>query len=447
MIFSSKAEYGVRLMVELGRQTPDQPTSLKAIADAEGLPLAYLEQVVARLRRADLVMSARGAHGGYWLARDPAEITMYDVVGALEGPIAPMECFVHDQMERIVCSHLPQETQRPVRHQAAVDASPGRDHPLAADDDARGTRRVLPQARASASNPRRELRPAGASDRAHLSGRARRDGTQLEKQRLNPERQMPDLEIRNLHVRAGDNEILRGVDLAVGGGEIHALMGPNGSGKSTLANVIMGHPSLEVTEGEILWGGENITEADTDERARMGLFMAFQYPVAVPGVTVTKYLRTVLNAHRTAKGEEPISLKDFRQNVQAAMELTKVPEEFTRRYLNDGFSGGEKKKLEILQLAVQKPSLAILDETDSGLDIDALRTVAEGVNTVAGQQGSDLGVLIITHYQRILHLVQPSHVHVLYRGRIVKQGGPELVGELEAKGYGWITDEVDAATV
>jgi Fe-S cluster assembly ATP-binding protein len=255
---------------------------------------------------------------------------------------------------------------------------------------------------------------------------------------------MPDLEIRNLHVRAGEKEILRGVDLHVGGGEIHALMGPNGSGKSTLANVIMGHPSLEVTDGEIIWGGENITEADTDERARMGLFMAFQYPVAVPGVTVTKYLRTVLNAHRSARGEQPISLKDFRQTVQSAMELTKVPEEFTRRYLNDGFSGGEKKKLEILQLAVQRPSLAILDETDSGLDIDALRIVAEGVNTVAGEQGSELGVLIITHYQRILHMVKPSHVHVLYRGQIVRRGGPELVTELEAKGYGWITDEVDA---
>src|ERR1700760_3856625 len=257
---------------------------------------------------------------------------------------------------------------------------------------------------------------------------------------------MPDLEIRNLHVRAADKEILRGVDLTVGGGEIHALMGPNGSGKSTLANVIMGHPGLEVTEGEIIWGGENITEAETDERARMGLFMAFQYPVAVPGVTVTKYLRTVLNAHRAANGAEPISLKDFRQTVQAAMELTSVPEEFTRRYLNDGFSGGEKKKLEILQLALQKPSLAILDETDSGLDIDALRIVSEGLNTVHGQN-PDLGVLIITHYQRILHLVKPSHVHVLYRGRIVKEGGPDLVTELEAKGYGWITDPIDAAEV
>jgi len=252
---------------------------------------------------------------------------------------------------------------------------------------------------------------------------------------------MPDLKIRNLHARAGDKEILRGLDLSVSQGEIHALMGPNGSGKSTLANVIMGHPNLEVTDGLILWDGQDITEAEPDERARMGLFMAFQYPVAIPGVTVTKYLRTVLNAHRSAHGLEPVPLREFRETVQAAMELTKVPEEFSRRYLNDGFSGGEKKRMEILQLALQKPALAILDETDSGLDIDALQTVAAGVNSVAGP---DMGVLIITHYQRILHLVQPSHVHVLYRGRIVREGGPELVTELEAKGYGWITDDIDA---
>ncbi len=253
---------------------------------------------------------------------------------------------------------------------------------------------------------------------------------------------MPDLEIRNLHVRAGEKEILRGLDLVVGRGEIHALMGPNGSGKSTLANAVMGHPGFEVTDGQIIWKGEDITAANPDERARMGLFMAFQYPVSVPGVTVTKYLRTVMNAHRDAHGEEPISLKDFRQTVEAAMELTKVPREFSARYLNEGFSGGEKKRMEILQLALQKPELAILDETDSGLDIDALRVVANGVNSVAGP---DLGVLIITHYQRILHLVQPSHVHVMYRGRIVREGGPQLVEELEAKGYGWITDELDEA--
>jgi Fe-S cluster assembly ATP-binding protein len=252
---------------------------------------------------------------------------------------------------------------------------------------------------------------------------------------------MPELEIRDLYVRAGEKEILRGVDLAVGRGEIHALMGPNGSGKSTLANAIMGHPGLEVTAGQILFKGEDITESNPDERARMGLFMAFQYPVAVPGVTVTKYLRTVMNAHRDAHGEEPVPLKQFRESVEAAMELTRVPKEFSSRYLNEGFSGGEKKRMEILQLALQKPELAVLDETDSGLDIDALRVVARGVNAVAGPE---MGVLIITHYQRILHLVEPSHVHVMYQGRIVKEGGPELVDELEAKGYGWIMEEVAA---
>ncbi|MCW2951723.1 MAG: FeS assembly ATPase SufC [Conexibacter sp.] len=253
---------------------------------------------------------------------------------------------------------------------------------------------------------------------------------------------MAELEIRNLHVRAGDKEILRGLDLAVGKGEIHALMGPNGSGKSTLANAVMGHPNLEVTEGQIIFKGEDITEAATDERARAGLFMAFQYPVAVPGVTITKYLRTIINAHRESNGEEPISLRDFRQTVETAMRLTEVPREFSSRYLNDGFSGGEKKRLEILQLALQKPAMAILDETDSGLDIDALRTVSKGINAVAD---GNMGVLIITHYQRILHLVEPSHVHVMYQGRIVKEGGPELVTVLEEKGYGWIKDEVEAA--
>jgi Fe-S cluster assembly ATP-binding protein len=253
---------------------------------------------------------------------------------------------------------------------------------------------------------------------------------------------MADLEIRNLHVRAGEKDILRGVDLAVGTGEIHALMGPNGSGKSTLANAIMGHPGLAVTEGQIIFRGEDVTAADPDERARMGLFMAFQYPVALPGVTVTKYLRTVLNAHREAQGLEPIPLKEFRETVEAAMKLTNVPRDFSSRYLNEGFSGGEKKRMEILQLALQRPSMAVLDETDSGLDIDALRVVANGVNAVAGP---DMGLLIITHYQRILHLVQPSHVHVMYQGRIVREGGPELVETLEAKGYGWITDEIEAA--
>jgi Fe-S cluster assembly ATP-binding protein len=253
---------------------------------------------------------------------------------------------------------------------------------------------------------------------------------------------MADLEIRNLHVSAGDKEILKGLDLSVSKGQVHTLMGPNGSGKSTLANAIMGHPNLDVTEGQILFRGEDITEADTDERARMGLFMAFQYPVAVPGVTVTKYLRTMMNAHRGAAGEDPVNLKEFRRTVEAAMQLTEVPREFSSRYLNDGFSGGEKKRMEILQLALQKPMIAVLDETDSGLDIDALRVVAQGVNTM---KGPDMGILIITHYQRIFHYVQPDFVHVMYQGRIVKEGGPELVGLLEERGYGWIRDEVEAA--
>src|SRR4051794_37699019 len=254
---------------------------------------------------------------------------------------------------------------------------------------------------------------------------------------------MADLEIRNLHVTAGDKQILKGLDLDVSKGEIHALMGPNGSGKSTLANAIMGHPSLEVTEGQILFKGEDITEADPDERARMGLFMAFQYPVSIPGVTIAKYLRMVMNAHRDARGEPEVSLKDFRKTVEEAMALTNVPKEFSSRYLNEGFSGGEKKRLEILQLALQQPEIAVLDETDSGLDIDALNVVAHGVNTVAKQ--SEMGVLIITHYQRILHLVEPSRVSIMFDGRIVKEGGPELVEQLEAEGYASIKDAAGAA--
>jgi Fe-S cluster assembly ATP-binding protein len=253
---------------------------------------------------------------------------------------------------------------------------------------------------------------------------------------------LAQLEIRNLHVTAEGKEILKGVSLEVERGSIHALMGPNGSGKSTLANAIMGHPSLEVTEGTVHFKGEDITEADPDERSRMGLFMAFQYPVAIPGVTVAKYLRMAVNAHREEAGEEPVKLKDFRKETEEAMSLTSIPKEFSSRYLNEGFSGGEKKRMEILQLAMLKPEMAVLDETDSGLDIDALRIVAEGVNRLAGP---GMGVLIITHYQRILHLIKPDAVHVLYDGRIVKEGGPELVEQLEEKGYGWIKDEVAAA--
>jgi Fe-S cluster assembly ATP-binding protein len=206
----------------------------------------------------------------------------------------------------------------------------------------------------------------------------------------------------------------------------------------------MGHPGLEVTEGQIIFNGEDVTEADPDERSRLGLFMAFQYPVAIPGVTISKYLRMVMNAHRQAAGEEEVSLKEFRKTVEAAMELTDVPKAFSSRYLNDGFSGGEKKRLEILQLALQKPQLAILDETDSGLDIDALNVVANGVNAVGAQ--SDMGVLIITHYQRILHMVKPTRVSIIFDGRVAMEGGPELVDRLEAEGYAGIREEVGAAT-
>jgi Fe-S cluster assembly ATP-binding protein len=254
---------------------------------------------------------------------------------------------------------------------------------------------------------------------------------------------MAELKIENLHVQAEDKKILKGLDLTVRSGEVHALMGPNGSGKSTLANAVMGHPNLEVTEGRILLDGEDITEADPDERARAGLFMAFQYPVSIPGVTVTKYLRMVMNAHREARGEGDVPLREFRKTVEEAMELTNVPKEFSSRYLNEGFSGGEKKRMEILQLALQKPKLAILDETDSGLDIDALNVVSHGVNTIA--KGTEMGTLIITHYQRILHLVQPDRVSIMFDGRIVKEGGSELVERLEREGYGPIREEVSGA--
>ena len=253
---------------------------------------------------------------------------------------------------------------------------------------------------------------------------------------------MPELEIRDLHVSADGKEILRGLDLTVESGKVHALMGPNGSGKSTLANAIMGHPAFEVTSGQVIFDGEDITEAPPEERALAGLFMAFQYPVAIPGVTVAKYLRMALNAQREARGEPEVKLRDFRKQTEAAMELADIPKDFSSRYLNDGFSGGEKKRMEILQLMMLQPKFAVLDETDSGLDIDALRTVAEGVNRLAGP---DLGVLIITHYQRILHYVKPDFVHVMFSGRIVKEGGPELVTALEERGYGWIREEVEAA--
>ena len=245
------------------------------------------------------------------------------------------------------------------------------------------------------------------------------------------------LEITNLHVRTEDREILHGVDLVVKQGETHALMGPNGSGKSTLANTLMGNPNYEVTEGRIVLGGEDLTEADPDERARAGLFMAFQYPATIPGVSVANFLRMAMNAGR----DEPIKVKEFGQELKANMDLLRIDREFTSRYLNDGFSGGEKKRAEILQLAMLKPQFAVLDETDSGLDIDALRIVSDGVNAM---RNDDRGFLIITHYTRILGYVRPDFVHIMLDGRIVREGSSVLADELEDKGYEWVRGEVAA---
>ena len=247
------------------------------------------------------------------------------------------------------------------------------------------------------------------------------------------------LEIRNIHADVEGKEILKGVNLVVKTGEIHALMGPNGTGKSTLANVLMGHPSYKVTDGEILFNGENILGLAPDERSRLGLFLAFQYPVAIPGLTLANFLRSAINAHRKAKDPEDrgIPIPQFRTLLKQKMDLLEMPHEFAGRYLNDGFSGGEKKRAEILQLATLEPHIAILDETDSGLDIDALRIVSEGVNTVSGP---DLGVLVITHYQRILNYIKPQFVHIMLDGQIVESGGPKLAERLEQHGYQWIRE-------
>ncbi len=247
--------------------------------------------------------------------------------------------------------------------------------------------------------------------------------------------------IKDLHVQVEGKEILKGINLTVRQGETHAIMGPNGSGKSTLANTLAGHPKYQVTQGDILYKGESILNWKPDERARRGIFLAFQYPMAIPGVTVANFLRTALNARRRETGTngnaKAIAIPEFRKLMTQKMELLKLDPTFATRYLNDGFSGGEKKRVEILQMAVLNPEMAVLDETDSGLDIDALRIVSEGVNAL---RGPHLGVLLITHYQRILNYIKPDFVHVMVHGRLAISGGPELALQLEEKGYDWIKE-------
>ncbi|MER3428320.1 MAG: Fe-S cluster assembly ATPase SufC [Pyrinomonas sp.] len=246
------------------------------------------------------------------------------------------------------------------------------------------------------------------------------------------------LEIRNLHATIDDQEILRGIDLQVNAGEVHAIMGPNGSGKSTLAKVLAGHPAYEVTEGEVIYEGKNLLEMDPDERAREGIFMAFQYPVEVPGVSNAQLLRLAYNEKRKHHGLEELDPLEFKELLAERAKLVDMDLSFMSRSVNEGFSGGEKKRNEILQMAVLEPKLAILDETDSGLDIDALRIVADGVNKL---RRPDNAIILVTHYQRILNYIIPDYVHVLYRGRIVRSGGKDLALELEEKGYDWIKSE------
>lgn len=248
------------------------------------------------------------------------------------------------------------------------------------------------------------------------------------------------LEIRNLHVSVSGKPILKGVNLVVRQGETHALMGPNGTGKSTLAYTLMGHPAYKVTEGEILFKGQGLVGLGPDERSRLGLFLAFQYPVAIPGVSVANFLRSAINARRRAAqpDDRGVPVPEFRKLLKAKMDMLQMPHEFAGRYLNDGFSGGEKKRAEILQLATLEPEIAVLDETDSGLDIDALRIVSAGVNALAGP---NLGILIITHYQRILNYISPDTVHVMLGGRIVETGGADLALHLEEKGYDWVREK------
>ena len=416
-------------MVQLGRHFGTGPASLAEIAAEEDLPRAYLEQLVISLRDAGLVASTRGAHGGYELTRNPGEIRMGEILRALED-LRP-QLSLHRQHP--VGSRPRRRHRRPRRHDPGRPRAAARFDRRRPDRDARFARDPRPNhsdwspdlivtAQTTATNPS----AAGSAD--------------------------DTLVIRGLRVAPiadREHEILQGIDLDVGKGEVHAIMGPNGSGKTTLAYALMGHPSYVVTGGEVHWKGRDILKLSPDKRSRLGMFLAFQYPTAIPGLSVASFIRSALNAKLlgidktgdvdpTDPQKGGISMRDFRNKMREKMAILKMDEGFAARYVNEGFSGGEKKRLEMLQMAVLEPEIAILDETDSGLDIDALRIVAEGVNAMLNP---DLGVLLITHYQRLLNYITPDQVHVLAQGRIIKSGGKDLALRLEDEGYGPILRE------
>ena len=387
------------------------------------------------LREAGLVTSTRGAHGGYELARPPETITMTEVLRALEGPIAPMMCATDDPEHATLCDRsVPLHGQRPVGPRPRC----GRRRPRL--DDPRRPRPAAP-ARRDRHDPDPADTPPGSPDHPVTTENA-------------DDQQLIIRGLRVAPIAAPDNEILKGIDLTVGKGEVHAIMGPNGSGKTTLAYALMGHPAYIVKGGEVLWKGRDILKLSADKRARLGMFLAFQYPTAIPGLSVASFIRSALNAKLQGIDKNPdidptdavkggVSMRDFRNKMREKMALLRMDEGFAARYVNEGFSGGEKKRLEMLQMAVLEPEMAILDETDSGLDIDALRIVAEGVNAMLNP---NLGVLLITHYQRLLNYITPDQVHVLAEGRIVKSGGKDLALRLEDEGYGPILREAGLTT-
>ncbi len=451
MKISTRTEYGIRVLVTLAREAGSGPLSLAGIAKAEKLPHAYLEQLVGDLRRAGIVTATRGHAGGYRLARDRrTDQPMVEAVRALEGPLLEMPCAGADNLE--ACDR-PQDVQRarglPARLRIA-ERDPRR-HDAGRGGCQRGWP-ALPSGRSQAARgPARGDRPqSGIGQPSAAIGPAQAS--------LGADKHpMTDaLEIRGLEVSIGQKKILHGLDLTVKQGEVHALMGPNGSGKTSLAYTLMGHPDYHVDAGTITWKGESLLGASPDKpgmspdkRARLGLFLAFQYPSSIPGVTVASFLRNIYNAVHHPKQPRPRDRAGAEVHRHPAREVPQADggedgaaahrPRLRRRYVNDGFSGGEKKRLEMLQMAILNPTMAILDETDSGLDIDALRTVAEGINATLTPE---MGVLMITHYQRMLNYVKPQFVHVLLDGRIVMSGGDELSHQLEANGYDWVREQV-----